>query len=154
MIRLHNKKTGWLGREQKDWEGLTTSEDVVKLQVIKGERPKPSETQRLVKLQPVINLAEKTYTEGWEVIDLSEYEIAMKDWESPAHPIRIIADADMATEDFGIAMYTHFNVRQLPIFPKGDVVHLYCFEIQEKFQGAVEFYVGEGRVVVEERPEP
>ena len=155
MIRKYNKQTGWLGREQEDWEGLTTSEDVIKLQVIQQERPEINpETQRLKRLDPVIDLNEKTYTEGWEVIDLTDYEIAMRDWEGGDFPLRIIADADMATTEFGIAMFTHFNIRQLPILPKGDVVHLYCYEIQPQFQGAVDYYVSEGKVTIENKPTP
>lgn len=128
-------------------------EGIVELEIIIQEPLEfNSETQRLEKLEPVINLVEKTYTEGWQVIDLTAYEIAMQDWESPEYAVRIVADADMATDEFGIAMYTHFNIRQLPIIPKGDVVHLYCHEIQAKFQDAVDFYVSEGKVTIENRP--
>ena len=128
-------------------------ENIVELEIITPQRPQIDQnTHKLVK-DIQFNFEEKTYTEQWLSVELSAYEIAMKDWESPEHAKKIIADADMATTDFGIAMFTHFNVRQLPILPKGDKVHLYCHEIQPQFQGAVDFYVLEGKVTIENRPE-
>jgi len=77
MIRIHNKNTGWTGRERTDSDLITLQDGEVKLQVIKHDRPNYNpETQRLVKLPPAIDLDELTYTEVWQVVDYTEQEIA------------------------------------------------------------------------------
>jgi len=76
MIRIHNENTGWTGRERTDSDLITLQDGEVKLQVIKHDRPNHNtETQRLIKLPPAIDLDELTYTEGWDVQDLTEQEI-------------------------------------------------------------------------------
>ncbi len=129
-------------------------ENIVELEIITPQRPQIDQnTHKLVK-DIQFDFEGKTYTEQWLSVELSAYEIAMRDWEGGDLPIRIIADADMATTEFGIAMFTHFNVRQLPIIPKGEKVHLYCHEIQPQFKGAVDFYISEGKVTIENKPTP
>ena len=154
MIRLYNKQTGWLGREQEDWEGLHTSDDVVKLEVVKGEKPENfnPETQRLVRLEPKKDLSAKTYTEGWEVIDLSEYEIAMKDWEGGDFAIKIVAPIELILDDFGVKMKGWFELKGLPIIPKGETVHLYCQEILPEFSETVQGLEDAGIIQVIDRP--
>jgi len=155
MIRIHNKNTGWTGRERTDSDLITLQDGEVKLQVIKHDRPNYNpETQRIVKLPPAIDLDELTYTEAWQVVDYTEYEIAMKDWGYPEYDIRIIADIDLVLTDFGIAMKGWFELRGLPIVPRGDKVHLYCKEIQERFKGAVDYYESEGQLTIENKPQP
>ena len=92
MIRLYNKQTGWLGREQEDWEGLHTSEDVVKLEVEKQERPTPSKWQRVEKTE-TIDVDLLRFTVNYQLIDYTEKEIeAVREAEAQA------ADSEISVE--------------------------------------------------------
>lgn len=155
MIRIYNTETKWLGRERADNDSIRLLEGEIKLQVIKQEKPSINpNTQRLHRLDPVIDTEAKTYTEGWEVIDLTDYEIAMRDWEGGDLQIRIIAPIQLILDDFGVKMKGWFELRGLPVIAKGEFVHLYCNEIQPQFEDDVNQLL-EGQVIqIQQKPEP
>ena len=125
------------------------------LDLIQQERPEINpETQRLKRLDPVIDLNEKTYTEDWQVIDLTPYEIAMKDWEGGDLQIKIVAPIQLILDDFGVKMKGWFELRGLPVIAKGEFVHLYCNELQPQFTDIVDNLASQGIIEIIERPKP
>lgn len=153
MIRIYNTETKWLGREREDNESIRILEGEIKLQVIRADAPPINpDTQRPQRLHPVIDTEAKTYTESWEVIDLTDYEIAMRDWDCPECSLRVVADTDLVLTEFGIAMKAWCELNEIPIVKKGDKVHIYCNEIREKFRPAVDAYIAEGKITIENIP--
>jgi hypothetical protein len=121
---------------------------------IKHDPPKHNpETQRLIKLPPKIDKRKKTYTEGWKVVDLTHYEIAMKDWQFPEYEFRITAPIQLVLDDFGVKMKGWFELKGLPVVATETTVQLWCAEVQPQFQETVEGLVKQGVIQVDKRPE-
>ena len=143
------------GGYKVDGKSPELPDGIVELEIIIQEPPEINpETQRLKRLDPVIDTKKKTYTEGWQVIDLTDYEIAMRDWLHPQHSIRLVSDTELVLTDFGLAIKAWCELHDLPIIRQGDKTHIYCDHIREQFQPAVDAYIADGRVTIEHIPTP
>jgi hypothetical protein len=87
----------------------------------------------------------------WTVVNKTEYEIAMEDWDSSAHLLRIVAPIQLIMDDIGIKMYGWFQLNNLPIVNKITTVRLYCNSILPEHQAVVDQL--QGVIVVENIPE-
>jgi len=80
------------------------------------ETPKPvydTATHKVIQLDWEIDTFSLTYTRQWEVVPLSDYEIAARDWAYIDMNFRITAPIDL-TEKFP-GLYASFQVRGLPV---------------------------------------
>ena len=129
-------------------------ENIVELEIITPQRPQIDQnTHKLVK-DIQFDFERKTYTEQWLSVELSAYEIAMRDWLHPQHSIRVVADTDLVVTDFGLAIKAWCELHDLPIIRQGDKTHIYCDHIREQFQPAVDAYIADGRITIENIPKP
>lgn len=107
-------------------------------------------TERIQKIEPIIDLNLKTYTFGNKIVQLTEYEILIKEWRYTNFAKRIVAPKELVMEDIGIKMLGWFQVNGFPIKPSGNNVQLYCNVILPQHQGIVDNYAG--LIIVEDRP--
>jgi len=80
------------------------------------ETPKPvidTATHKVIQLESEIDTFALTYTRQWEVVPLSDYEIAARDWVHIDMNFRITAPIEL-TEQFP-GLYASFQVRGLPV---------------------------------------
>ncbi|MFW6242947.1 MAG: hypothetical protein ACOC2W_02215, partial [bacterium] len=93
-------------------------EHIIELEVI--ETPAPDydvDTQRRIKLDYLVDVDNKTYTAQWQVIDLTQEEIelrqAQKDWLYPLYQFRLRVPTALGEQYPSI--YAHFMLQKLPI---------------------------------------
>ena len=91
--------------------------------------PYDSAIERL-KSEYVLDLEAKTYTLTHEVIQLSEYEIAMRDWEHPDYEKRIVAPEILLMQFANVL--THFQAHGFPTKVTDTKVYLWCNTIRDE----------------------
>lgn len=151
MIRKYNKNTKALGRIRKDFEGLFLSKNEIKLKVIIDDFPEVNENQKLI-TKEIIDTEKKEYRVTYEVVNLTEQEIALKQWEGGDLDIKVIAPIELVLTEFGVKMKGWFELLGLPIIPKGDKVHLYCAKIDEQFKATVDDLVSKNVLTIINKP--
>ena len=70
-------------------------------------------THKAVPLPYVANIEARTYTRGWEIVPLTEQELATREWVYPNYEFRIVCPKQLG-EQYP-AMYVHFMMEELPI---------------------------------------
>jgi hypothetical protein len=88
----------------------------------------------------------------YNVIDLTDREIALQQWEGGDLELKVIAPIELVLTEFGIKMKGWFELLGLPIIPKGDKVHLYCAKIDDQFKATVDDLVSKNVLKIENRP--
>lgn len=111
--------------------------NILELNVIKESIPTFDEKTQKIISNWIIDLNNFEYRLEHTVENLSEYEIAMKDWEHPEYSKRIVAPKQLVMEDIGIKMLGWFQVNGFPIQPVGNTVHLYCNVILQEHEDIV-----------------
>ncbi len=116
-----------------------------------NERPETTDTQ-VATSEWIPDFEENKYVQVWTVRELTETELAIRDWRYPEWAKRIVAPIELILDDLGVKMYGWFQLNGLPVEKVNETtVHLYCDEILEQHQAIVD---GLGEVVtVEDRPE-
>jgi len=124
--------------------------NIVELVVIPAEPPTYNPTtQRLSSLWEV-NLVTLQYTQNWQVINKTQYEIMMADWKYPEYLKRIIAPKGLLFDDIGIKMYGWFQLSNLPVELIGDGVYMWCNVILPEHQSIVDAM--SNVLTIEDRP--
>lgn len=154
---------------------------VVQLEVIETEKPEMTEFQRAtmhydfqvneeidvygingtatqvwtVETQPEYDPETEKLTGtwgNWQVVPLTDYELALRDWKYPEWAKRIIAPLELALDDTGAKIAIWFQLNGFPIEKIDDsTVHLYCNVILPQHQTIVDGF-GE-LVTIEDRPQ-
>ena len=96
------------------------------------DTPAPTYDSAIERLQSeyVLDLDNKTYTLTHEVIQLSEYEIAMRDWEHPDYEKRIVAPEILLMQFANVL--THFQAHGFPTKVTDTKVYLWCNTIRDE----------------------
>jgi hypothetical protein len=127
----------------------TNDSDVYELTVVPMAKPPHWETQKVVS-NWTADIVAKTYSQSWNVIDKTAYELAMEGWQHPEFAKRIIAPIQLIMEDIGIKMYGWFQVNSFPTVSKGTELHLYCNTILPEHQSAIDYF--QGLITIEDKP--
>ena len=155
MTILYNKATNEVlgyypeGYKVNGKPASTNDENVVELTVVNAIAPAHSEAQKFSDTWAV-DLTALTYSQSWNVIDKTAYELAMEGWQHTEFAKRIIAPIQLIMEDIGIKMFGWFQVNNFPIVSKGNELHLYCNTILPEHQSAIDYF--QGLITVEDRP--
>lgn len=152
MIRKYNTETKALGRIREDFEGLFLGANEIKLQVVINDYPSATDTQKVTQIE-TIDTEKKEWTISYNVNDLTDLEIALRDWDFIDFNIQIIAPISMVLTDFGVKMKGWFELLGLPILPKGDIILLYCNKIDDQFKETVDQLVLDGVITIKEKPQ-
>ena len=136
-----------------DGQKPTLPDNIVELELIYNSIPDYNPNlQKITKIDPVIDFATQTYTTGWQIIDLTQYEKEMLAWERPEYSIKIIADSNLVFDDFGLKMKAWFELQKMPIISHGDITHLYCNSIEERFLSTVTTWAELQKIQIVYRP--
>jgi hypothetical protein len=130
---------------------LVLPNNVIELDLTEDPEPSYSGTTQKLTSQRVVDVTNKRWNLEWTVVNKTEYEIAMEDWDSSAHLLRIVAPIQLIMDDIGIKMYGWFQLNNLPIVNKITTVRLYCNSILPEHQAVVDQL--QGVIVVENIPE-
>lgn len=120
---------------------------LVELPVIYTERPSITDTQKR-KSEWVVDLENMEYRQEWQVIDKTDYEIALEDWIYEDFEKRIIAPKSLGELYPGIE--TWFRLNEFPIKVIGEDVMLYCHTILKKHQNIIDEHAD--IITIEDRP--
>jgi hypothetical protein len=125
--------------------------NVIELVVVPSAAPSYNEeTQRLTSSWEV-NTTTLQYIQSWQVVDKTQYEIAMEDWKYTEYLKRIIAPKQLLFDDIGIKMYGWFQLNNLPVELIDDTyIYLWCNEILPEHQAIVDNL--QGVIVIQDRP--
>jgi hypothetical protein len=113
------------------------AENIWHLELIENEQPQVTETQML-SMNWEADLESNTYTQTWEVRELTEYELAMMNWDYAEYALRLIAPIELIMQDVGVKMYSWFKINDLPVVNKDGLVYLYCNVILAEHQQVVD----------------
>jgi len=80
----------------------------------------------------------------------NDMEYTTDDWSYPSYSKRIIAPISLVMYDDGIKMYGWFQLNNLPVINKNNIIYLYCNVILEEHQSVVDQF--EGIITIENRP--
>ena len=82
------------------------------------------DTQRVVDLGYLYTKKTDSYVQKWEVLALSPYELAVRDWPHLEYAMRIVAPIALGEKYPGIKI--HFELTGLPVEVKNGLVYMYC----------------------------
>ncbi len=103
-----------------------------------NEKPETTDTQ-VATSEWIPDFEENKYVQVWTVRELTETELAMRDWRYPQWVKRIVAPLEMAMDDIGAKMFIWFQLNGFPIEKVDDTtVHLYCNVILPQHQTIVD----------------
>jgi len=130
---------------------LILPSNVIELDLTEDPEPIYSGTTQKITSQRVVDVTNKRWNLEWTIVNKTEYEIAMEDWDSPSHLLRIVAPIQLIMDDIGIKIYGWFQLNKLPIVNKITTVRLYCNSILPEHQTVVDQL--QGVIVVQNRPQ-
>lgn len=128
-------------------------------QVIETPRPDFNpDTHKVIQLEWEIDTIALTYTRKWEVVPLSDYEIALREWVHPeyAKRIRVLDNKALKIQMTNVLIY--WDEEGMPRDMKNGYIRLWCNQILPEhtafIDSANEFLAQFGEQVYEEnRPE-
>lgn len=133
-------------------QSLVLPNNVIELELTEDPQPSYSaQTQKLTS-QRIVDVINKKWNLEWTVVDKTNYEIAVEDWDNMSYSLRIVAPIGLIMEDIGIKMYGWFQVNKFTIVRKLPNVRLYCNSILPEHQAVVDSL--QGLIVIENRPVP
>jgi hypothetical protein len=135
-----------------DGNPYPVSPPIYELTVINSDPPAYDYSTQNISNDEVFDIINKEYRREYTITDKSQYEIDMQTWSAPEYSKRIIAPISLIMDDFGIKMYGWFNINNLPVITRDDIVELYCNSILPEHQFVIDNY-GE-LLSIEERPVP
>ena len=109
-------------------------------------------THKAIPLPYVANIEARTYTRQWEIVPLTEQELATREWVYTEYKFRLIVPKQLG-EQYP-AMYVHFMMEELPIkkHPTDDNLRvIYINTILPQHSGLIESL--QEVIDVEARPE-
>jgi hypothetical protein len=131
-------------------QSLVLPANVIELELTEDPEPSYSGTTQKLTSQRVIDVTNKKWNLEWTVVDKTEYEIAIEDWDDTKFSLRIVAPIELIMDDIGIKMYGWFQVNKFTIVRKLPHVRLYCNTILPEHQSILDSL--QGVVFVENRP--
>ena len=122
---------------------------IIQLEVITIPMPPYDNTTHKATMTPYKRVGD-TWVNGWVVEELSEKELAVRDWADLNSAMRIVAPIQLVLDDFGNKMETWFRITDLMIEKKDGMIRVYCNKILPEHQAIYDMYVG--IITVENRP--
>jgi hypothetical protein len=89
----------------------------------------------------------------YQVESLSEYEIAMKDWDEPSYLIRVTAPSALLDQYPSIAVWFQLNDLPIKLSEDGSTIELFMNVIKPQHQGLFDALIQAGEIQIENRPE-
>lgn len=83
-------------------------------------------------------------------VDNVDIQYEEGDWNYPSFAKRIVAPISLIMEDVGIKMYGWFQLNELPVISKNNVVYLYCNVILSEHQAVIDQL--DGLITIEDNP--
>lgn len=133
-------------------QSLVLPANVIELELTEDPQPSYSaQTQKLTS-QRVVDVENKKWNLEWTIVNKTDYEIGLEDWDDTHFSLRIVAPLQLIMDDIGIKMYGWFQINKLTIVRKLPNVRLYCNSILPEHQAVVDNL--QGLIVVQSRPVP
>ena len=133
-----------------DGQPQTVEPPIFELEYIETPQPEYDETTKNVSYEWGVDLDELTYTQSWQIIEKTAYEIAMQDWAYPEYQKRIVAPDALLLDDVGSKVFNWFTGKGLPFENHGDNIRLYFNDVLPQHQALVNQF--EGVIVIEDKP--
>ena len=102
----------------------------IELEIIYLPAPEhDNNTHKAVQLPYVVDVENKTYTRGWDIVPLTEQEIATKEWVHPqwAKRLRVLNEPALKLQMANVL--TYWDDEGLPRDTKDGYIRLWCNEI-------------------------
>lgn len=110
--------------------------DIIQLLVVDTPQPVLNQTETIgePRWSWDVELTNLTYTKQWNIVNLSNEEIALQDWKHPERPKRIIVDRGITNPTHpmsGVAslFFTYFETHKHPMEHINDKIHVYLNSI-------------------------
>jgi hypothetical protein len=124
------------GGYNAEFPQATLPENIIELQVIETPAPQPGENHKAILGEWAIDLELKTYTMQWEIVPLTEYELAEKEWVHAEYSKRITAPEFLLMQFANVL--THFQAHGLPTKVTETTVQLWCNFIRPEHQSMID----------------
>jgi hypothetical protein len=113
-------------------------------------------THRAKQLEWEVDTFAKTYTRQWEIVPLTEYELAVREWKHTEYEKRITAPKMLTIQFAGVLKW--FEIENLPFHSDENFIYLWCRFIRPEHQGLIDIansqLEGTGlSIVIGDRPE-
>ncbi len=135
--------------------GRWKSADVIELEVVTADMPRPDEATHKVDYTWVVDVANKKYNQVWTIIALTVEELARHDWIHVAYAKRLVVNRDITDPShtaFAVAsaFFAYFTLNERPIVQCGGNIHVYINEVTHSTE--LTALAQSGLASIEERP--
>jgi hypothetical protein len=130
---------------------------IIELEVIDVPAPHfDPTTHRAKQLEWEIDTFAETHTRQWEIVPLTEYELAVREWKHTEYEKRITAPKMLTIQFAGVLKW--FEIENLPFHSDENFIYLWCRFIRPEHQGLIDIansqLEGTGlSIVIGDRPE-
>lgn len=129
--------------------------NIIELTVLNNTIPSyDSETQKLTGGNWVADLINYTYHKDWEVVDLTPYEIALKEWKHPEYAQKLHVHGSVLFTSTGTAYRSYIQDRGYPfeITPENDYL-IWINDVLPDHEAYINSLVQNELCVITQRPQ-
>lgn len=120
--------------------------NIIELDVVYADKPTPSETQKVVESWAI---TDTQYVQSFELVNKTEYELAVDDWKYMDWALRITAPKSMLFTAIGAPMFAYLQINKNLVVNKDDTYYyVYVNVIETQFQ----YIIDDNNLTVENRP--
>ena len=129
----------------------------IELEIVNLPAPEyDTSTHKAVALPYVVDVEARTYTKQWDIVPLTEQELATREWVHPEYEKRITAPKMLTIQFAGVLKW--FEIENLPFKSDDNFIYLWCRFIRPEHQSLIDAansqLEGTGlSIIIEDRPQ-